>query len=38
MKVVAHQRAGSEAPLGNAKELAPRTTSAEMSRDRSLES
>jgi hypothetical protein len=37
MKVVAHQRAGSEAGLGNAKELAPRVTSAE-SGDRSLES
>jgi hypothetical protein len=38
MKMVAHRRASSEAALGNAKELAPRMTSAEMSGDRSLES
>lgn len=38
MKIVAHHRAGSEAALGNAKELAPRMTSAEMSGDRLLES
>jgi hypothetical protein len=38
MKMVAHHRAGSEAALGNGKELAPRMTLAEMSGDRSLES
>jgi len=38
MKMVAHHRAGSESALGNAKELAPRMMSAEMSGDRLLES
>jgi hypothetical protein len=38
MKMVAHHCAGSEAAFGNAKELAPRMTSAEMSSDRLLES
>jgi hypothetical protein len=38
MKMAAPHRAGSEAALGNAKELAPLMTSAEMSGDRSLES
>jgi hypothetical protein len=38
MKMVAHHSAGSEAALGNGKELAPRMTSAELSGDESLES
>jgi hypothetical protein len=38
MKMVAHHRTRSEAASGNAKELAPRMTAAEMSGDRSLES
>ena len=38
MKMVAHHCADSEAALGNAKELAPRMMSAEMSGDRLLES
>jgi hypothetical protein len=38
MKMVVRRRAGSEAALENAKEFAPRMTSAEMSGDRSLES
>jgi hypothetical protein len=38
MKMVAHHPAGSEAASRNAKELAPRMTSAELSGDQSLES
>jgi hypothetical protein len=38
MKMVAHHPAGSEAASPNAKQLAPRMTSAELSGDRLLES
>jgi hypothetical protein len=37
MNIVAHHPRGSEAALGNGKELAPRMTSAELSGDRLLE-